>query len=491
MYIRKRKYKSGHTGVFVKDNDDKTLLNLGCVAAQPQIEELERRGRRYIAHQTATESHFFPDALKDLPRDEKGALLDPSVVQQIGPELLFGTLSDIMALPSSFKSPFRPMVVSRALGGNVLQGSLSYLCDCLQERPGKTYVDFHVDTLCHTGFAEQLEKSLLSWARKMEPEMKEVPGYCLLLPTGMEAPLRSALLLLLSPALRPLALDTIPQEQLEPQRFLEHLSHISSRSHLPLPVLVLQGDLLKTSSIRYLEKNKVQVIRPYRMPAIKDSLSQQVPGLGSLDSPVLPLPGRGRRLTALTRLPSCAQKDAAKRQAAFMKASEKLEKGKVSVKNLNSRGSNRYFMVSKDGSIQMNTELFQKESLWDGVRAFSHDRSLDAVLASRGYLKMDALMDEFMLLDEHVAEAFVPQDRIQGLVMVRLAALAVKDELSRRLSGSEDALPAEKIPSLLKGILRIRPRRDGKGRAFILDMSAAQEQLLFSVLPRPRKGEEE
>jgi len=157
---------------------------------------------------------------------------------------------------------------------------------------------------------------------------------------------------------------------------------------LDKPIIVADTGLLSKKNIAELEAREYKYIMGARIKNENEYIKQQILALSLEDGQSGEIEKDFRRRLIISYSKARAGKDRNTRQRGLEKLERALSHGKLTQKNLNNRGYNKYLKLEGELKISIDYEKWRDDSKWDGLKGYITNTGLsrDNVLNQYGNL---------------------------------------------------------------------------------------------------------
>ncbi|WP_276505089.1 IS1634 family transposase [Terrimonas pollutisoli] len=153
-----------------------------------------------------------------------------------------------------------------------------------------------------------------------------------------------------------------------------------------------------------------------------------------------------------------AKKDAFNRKRGMTKLEKELERGKLTKKQINNKGYNKYLKLEGDITITIDYEKFKADERWDGLKGYITNTSLSKEQVIDTYKELWNIEKAFRIskTDLRIRPVYHHvKRRIEAHICIAFTACKIYKELERQLKTKKSGLSAEKAMDILKTIYRI------------------------------------
>jgi transposase len=142
----------------------------------------------------------------------------------------------------------------------------------------------------------------------------------------------------------------------------------------------------------------------------------------------------------------------------FEKLKEKVKSGKLSKKNINNKGYNKYLKLDGKVTIQIDEVKYLEDAKWDGLKGYITNSKLPKEKVIEKYSELWAIEKTFRISksDLQIRPIYHHlQKRIEAHICISFAACKIYKELERQLKLLGSTLSPEKVIDILKTIYKV------------------------------------
>jgi len=475
MYIREKPNKSGVISVQIIDKSSgkyRVLKTVGSSTDPVKVKSLLEEGRRQIKILTGQISfNFDPEREKELIDLFFHGIKEISLV---GPELVLGKLFDEIGFNQITDDFFRHLIIARLCYPVSKLKTTDYLFK---------YKGITVDVVSIYRYLDKLYSQqkdmiqLISYQHTLkvldnkinvvfydvttlyfeieDPDDLRKTGFS---KDGKHQHPQILLGLLVSTDGYPLAYDIFEGNKYEGHTMLPVLESFTSKYKLEELVVVADAGLLSNENILELENKHYEYILGARIKNENHNLQKQILALRLKNGQAAAIPVDGDARLIISYSEARAKKDAANRKKGLEKLERAIEKGKLSKKNINNRGYNKYLKLEGDVNISIDYAKFNDDAKWDGLKGYLTNTKLtkDQIIEQYGNLWKIEKAFRISKTDLRIRPIYHRvRRRIEAHICIAFCAYKIYKELERQLKLKKSEWSPEKAIEIAKTILKI------------------------------------
>ena len=153
-----------------------------------------------------------------------------------------------------------------------------------------------------------------------------------------------------------------------------------------------------------------------------------------------------------------AHKDAYNRKRGLEKLEKNLKSGKLSKKQINNKGYNKYLKMEGDINIVIDYEKYQDDAKWDGLKGYITNTELSKENVIEKYNQLWAIEKTFRISksDLQIRPIYHRlRRRIEAHICISFVACKIYKELERQLKEKKSELSPEMAIDIVKTIYQV------------------------------------
>lgn len=500
MFVRKKPNKSGLVSVQVVDKSSgsyKVIKTIGASSSLEQIALLVKKGKDFI------------DSFGGQQHLEFGAINEKQLVdlffngikeiRLVGPELILGKIFDEIGFDRIPEELFRHLVISRLafpvsklrtvdylykkqgiiLSVDRIYRYLDHLHDSQKDLVQKISFEHTLTVLDNQIGVVFYDVTTLYFETDTQDELRKT-GFS---KEGKHQHPQILLGLLVSRDGYPLAYEIFEGNKYEGHTMLPVVNRFRQQYNLGQLVVVADAGLLTNANIEELLAENYDFILGARIKNESEKLRTEI-----LASPYKNgetreyQKGEGIRLI-VGYSESRALKDQANRERGIGKLQKASTSGKLSKKNINNRGYNKYLKIEGDAQISIDYQKLEADKIWDGLKGYLTNTKLSKADTISQYNNLWRIERAFRIskTDLRIRPIYHRRkQRIEAHLCIAFCAYKVFKEFERQLKIKLPGLSAEKAIETANTIFKITiemPYSKKKASKLHLQLKE-QEQLL-------------
>lgn len=499
MFYRLKRNPSGSTSVHVLEKRNRrnvVVKTFGTARSEEGIRDLRERAQHFIDSKQG-------QALLDLPEqdDDWFEVVFKSIktVRLLGPELVLGKIFDQIGFDQIDHPLFRHLVVARIVSPGSKLKTARYL-----EEYQRTSWDVHqiyrfmdklhssqkvlVEKISHDHTVKVLggrmsvvfyDVTTIYFEAAQEDELR-IPGFS---KDGKHSDPQILLGLLVSTSGYPLAYDIFEGNTYEGHTMMQVVEGFKAKYGVQQLVVVADAGLLNQANIEQLVKGGYRYILGGKIKTEKADVQAAIKAAKLRD-------GRNKVITrsdgsrlVVNYSSSRAAKDLHTREKGLARLERSLSGGRLTKKNINNRGYNKYLKMKGEVEISIDHEKFKADGKWDGLKGYETNTNMKPKTLLKAYKQLWHIEKAFRIskTDLRIRPIFHrTRRRIEAHICISFTAYKVYKELERQLALKESRITVERAIECLKTIygVSITQPRSGRSQTRLFTNSDDQNELL-------------
>jgi transposase len=473
VFVRQKKNKSGLISVQVIEKSRgkyQVLQTIGSSADPATIQALILQGKDWILqHQKAVELDFEQ-------RDKAFEQLFAGItaVKSVGASILLGQIFDSIGFNAIKDELFRKLVLSRLCYPVSKLKTTEYLRRYEGYVTDEDKIYRYLDKLNKTqkrtvqciSYKHTLEVlgghismvfydvTTLYFEASEEDELRKT-GYS---KDGRHQNPQIVLGLLVSKGGYPLAYEIFEGGKFEGHTMLPIINLFRRKYKVSKLIVVADAGLLSDKNMRVLRDNNYSYILGARIKNESDRIKSEVLKLTLSNGEITELQKDEINRLIISYSSSRAVKDAMNRERGIRKLNKLIETGKLTKKQVNNKGYNRFLKLDGEIKITLDEEKVETDKKWDGLKGYVTNCSLskEEIITNYGYLWQ--IEKAFRVAKSEIKiRPFYHRlkGRIEAHVCIAFVAYKLYKELERLLKEKNSGLTPEKAIEIAKTIYEI------------------------------------
>jgi transposase len=469
MYVRKKKNKSGTISIqIIKKigSKNKLVKTIGHSSKEHEIRILEEKAKQELIRLQGQSSLFANEKDSTIL-----AFMDSITNQQIrtiGPELIFGKVYDFMGYGSIDSSLLRHLVISR------LAFPLSKLktIEYLQRYQG---VSLNINSVYK--FLDQLDDKLKDEIEKISYQntLRNLGGKItiafydlttLYFEASDEDDLRKTgfnkdgkhsnpqifIGLLVGIEGYAIGYDVFKGDIYEGHTLIPTIEKLSRKFNLENPVIIADSGLLSNENIEKLRMNGYTFILGARLKNATKNIKSQILNTIWKDGKFIEIKNSATTDRLIVQFSDKrAKKDNHNRERGLKKLEKQITSNKLTKKNINNRGYNKYLKMTGEVMIEIDYEKFRDDKKWDGLKGYVTNSNLESQIIIENYKQLWNIEKAFRMskTDLRIRPIYHRlESRIKSHLCISFVAYSIYKELERVLKIEKFHLSVEKAAEL-------------------------------------------
>jgi transposase len=475
MFVRQKRNKSGKISVQVIDKSTggyRVLKTVGCSSDERVVFKLVQEAEHWIIQKRGIIELDF-----DNDRQYVTALLDGiESLENVGIELLLGKIFDEIGFNQIKDELFRVLVLSRlscpvsklkttdylSKYHNInidVQTVYRYMDKLHSEQKGKVQEISYRHTLSILDNKMNIvfyDVTTMYFEIESEDDIRKA-GFS---KEGKHQNPQIVLGLLVSKNGYPLSYEIFEGNKFEGHTMMPVIKAFKEQFKIEDFLVVADAGLLSNDNINALENEGYQYILGARLKNEAEDIKKAVLEL-KLDngqSAVINAPKKKASIV-VSYSDSRAKKDAHNRERGIEKLKKQIKTGKLSKKNINNRGYNKFLKLNGEVAIEMDEEKIIQDGKWDGLKGYITNSKLSKEEVIENYNHLWQIEKAFRVskTDLKVRPIFHRvQRRIEAHICITFAAYKVYKELERQLKDKNADMSPEKAIDIARTIMVIK-----------------------------------
>ena len=472
MFVRKKKNKSGVISIQIIDKSSgkyKVVKTIGSSADTSTIENLFKQAHHYIPILTGQSQLNF----NAQGEDAFVASVFESIedVKLAGPELVLGKIFDAIGFNAIKDELFRHLVITRLVYPVSKLKTIDYLYKYkgifIEKDKIYRYLDKlnnkHKEQIQNISYEHTLavlqnkiavvfyDVTTLYFEIEDEDDLRKT-GFS---KDGKHQHPQILLGLLVSAGGYPLAYEIFEGNKFEGHTMLPVIEIFKHKYKLKKLVVVADAGLLSNDNIQELESKKYEYILGARIKNESNIIKKNILSLTLNNGESTIIEKDEHTKIIISYSSNRSAKDKHNREKGLQKLERTIASGKLTKKNINNRGYNKYLKLEGDVTVKIDYQKYKADASWDGLKGYITNTTLtkDEVIESYQQLWMIEKAFRISKTDLRIRPIYHRlKHRIQAHICVAFCAYKIHKELERQLKEKKSNLSPEKVIDILKTI---------------------------------------
>ena len=261
--------------------------------------------------------------------------------------------------------------------------------------------------------------------------------------------------LLVSAGGYPLAYEIFEGNKFEGHTMLPVIEIFKHKYKLKKLVVVADAGLLSNDNIQELESKKYEYILGARIKNESNIIKKNILSLTLNNGESTIIEKDEHTKIIISYSSNRSAKDKHNREKGLQKLERTIASGKLTKKNINNRGYNKYLKLEGDVTVKIDYQKYKADASWDGLKGYITNTTLtkDEVIESYQQLWMIEKAFRISKTDLRIRPIYHRlKHRIQAHICVAFCAYKIHKELERQLKEKKSNLSPEKVIDILKTI---------------------------------------
>lgn len=499
MFVREKKNKSGSISIQIiqKVNGKSQLIKtMGSAYDQQSIAHLLALGKQEIYRLQGQQGLFVFE--KDALVESFISELQNAQIRTIGPELVFGKIYDAIGFNTIEEELFRHLVIAR------LAFPLSKLktIEYLYRYQG---INIDVDTVyrfldkLNKDLKEQVEQINFKHTQKVLNNHIGIVFYdmtTLYFETSDEDDLRKTgfskdgkhsnpqifLGLLVALGGYAIGYDIFEGNIFEGHTLIPVIDKLSKKFNLSKPIVVADAGLLSNDNILNLETQGYQYILGARIKNESKAVQGKILGTTFHNESYIVIDKEKSKLI-VQYAEKRANKDEHNRAKGLQRLEKQIKSGKLSKKNINNRGYNKFLKMEGEVNITIDRDKFEQDKKWNGLKGYVTNCTITPQEVMGNYRNLWYIEKAFRMskTDLRIRPIYHRlRRRIEAHICLSFTAYAIYKELERILKQEKFELSVEKAAEITHNMYQaeITLPESRHNKKILLKMNEQQAKLI-------------
>lgn len=509
MFVRKKRYRSGHIGVIVVDKSNgkfHEIKNFGVAKTDAELDALCLEANQWIrTYAGQQELDFIAADVKRCEEEETNRVLsniDSLLIN--GHQLILNQVYDSMGFNQIPDPILRSLVIARISQPMSKRATVDYLKSYFAEDVNLFEIYRYMDKL-YDNQKEEVQRISVEHTQKVlggkvglmfydvttlyfessKTDVLREPGFS---KDGKTAETQIVLGLLVSRDGYPLSYSIFNGSQYEGYTMLPVIDDFIQRFSLSDFVVVADAGLMSKRNVKLLEDAGYKYIIGARIHTETESLKEWI-----LTQPKVSSKYHEHKYGENARLilgysVERAKKDAHNREKGVARLRKAYASGKITKASVNKRGYNKFLEISKDIDVVISDAKIEEDAKWDGLKGYITNTSLPPAEVVEQYHGLWVVEHAFRVTKGNLEARPIfhfTEKRIEAHICICFIAYKVYKELERIIKLAKIELSVDVVLKIAKTVatIKINMPNNGKVKQQTLLLTPAQHSIkrLFDI----------
>ena len=503
MYIRKLINRSGSISIQIISKSRgryKVVKTIGSATSLQEVERLKQLARQQIEDIERQPSLFLSD--QDELIEKAFSLLSNSCIRTVGPELVFGKIYDHIGFDGIADEMFRHLVISRLAFPLSKLKTVEYLYRYQGVSLDIDAVYRFLDKL-NSKLKAQVEQIAYHHTQRISGGSIGIVFYdmtTLYFEASDEDDLRKTgfskdgkhsnpqifIGLLVAAGGYLIGYDIYEGNTYEGHTLIPFIEKTAKKFDLQKPVVIADSGLLSDQNIEALEEKRYEYILGARIKNEPNAIKKAITAQAYTNGQAMVLDKQKGRRLIVQYSDKRAAKDRYNRERGLKRLEKKVTSGRLTKANINNRGYNKYLKKEGEVIISIDTEKFEKDSCWDGLKGYLTNTKLDNQAVFDNYKELWQIEKAFRMskTDLRIRPVYHrKQHRIEAHICIAFTAYCVYKELERVLYNNKSSISLKQAAELTHNMYQIEYTlpQSKHSKSMLLKMDEKQQELMEIV----------
>lgn len=475
MFIRHKRNKSGSTSIQIIDKGSgnyKVLKTIGSSFDSFEIELLCQKGQKEIL--ILKQQNELPfNQLQELQFADSFVNYIQTL-NLVGPELLLGKIYNEIGFNEIEDEMFKDLVITRLVYPVSKLKTVDYLFKYkgikLSVYSIYRYLDklhdFQINIVKQISLNHTLklfdnkisivfyDVTTLYFESRDADDFKKM-GFS---KDGKHSQPQIVLGLLVSEAGYPLDYDVFEGDKYEGDTMIPIIEHFITKHKPEQLIVVADAGLLSNKNIQALIDKQYQYILGARIKNENEVITNKILSSKLNDGESCIIKRNDGSKLILSYKKSRALNDKKNRKKGLESLEKKINTGKLSKKNINNKGYNKYLKMEGETKISIDYDKYKEDDVWDGLKGYRTNTSLSKEDVIKQYHQLWTIEKTFRISKSDLKIRPIYHHlkrRIEAHICISFAACKIYKELERQLKLKLSELSPEKVIDILKTIYKV------------------------------------
>ncbi len=504
MFVRKKRNKSGSVSIQIIDKSDgqyKVVETIGSSEEKNQIEYLRKKALARISEILGQEEL---ELISQADRQILSFLKDNETIRirVIGPEEVLGKIFDRIGFNKIEEELLRYLVITRL----VYPGSKLKTIDYLERYNGiKIDIDkvYRFLDKLNKKYKTEVEQIAFNYTQKVLRGKVSIVFYditTLYFESSSEDDIRKLgfskdgktqnpqILLGLLVGLNgyPIGYEIFQGNKFEGHTFIPVLEKYQKNLNLRKPIVVADAGILSNENTHRLKLKGYKYILGGRLKNENIRIQEEILKLNLADGESAEIKRDDKSRLIISYSSKRSKKDEYNRIRGLKRLEESILSNRLTKKQINNRGYNKYLKISGDLKVEIDYEKFNEDEKWDGLKGYITNSKLPRDKVIENYKNLWQIEKAFRIskTDLEVRPIYHRlQNRIEAHICIAFVAYTVYKELERLLEKHNTFFSVNRAIELTETIYALDFRLpESKKRESTRINLTDEQKILFDII---------
>ncbi len=506
MFVRKKKNKSGRISVQIISKAGGKYKVVKTVGSSDDLQKVEKLflQAQYLIPEITGQTTLALETEIDKQIDNFVDTFANTHIRVIGPELILGSLFDSIGFNIFPHDLFRHLVISRLVYPGSKLKTIDYLQRYKNVFVSSDRIYRFLDKL-QSNYKDKVEQISFEHTKKILNNNITVVFYdmtTLYFEAEDEDDFRKIgfskdgkfqhpqimIGLLIGENGYPIGYDIFEGNTFEGHTFLPVLEAIQKKYGFPKPIVVADAGLLSKENINKLKDKGYKFIIGARIKnetnEIKSDILKKATSLNHSEGFKIKKPDHTWLI--VTYSSKRARKDKYNREKGLKKLRQRIRYGKLTKQHINSRGYNKFLIISGKANVAIDEEKIKTDEQWDGLKGYATNSRLSIEQVVKNYTQLWQVEKAFRIskTDLKIRPIYHRlKNRIEAHICIAFTAYTIYKELERILNSHKIGFSAKRAIELTQNVYEIvYTLPDSKKQKTKYLKMDEEQQILFDII---------
>lgn len=277
----------------------------------------------------------------------------------------------------------------------------------------------------------------------------------------------------------PISYEIFEGDLSEKKTFIPLLKRAQQKFGFPSPIVVADAGLLSRKNIKALVEDGYEYILGARLKNENAAVKKRILALDLQEEQVASIKTDDGLRIVVSFTEKRRKKDAFNRARGLQRLQAKVASGKVSKKHINNRGYNKYLRLQGEATISIDTEAFERDAKWDGLKGYVTNTRLSDEEVIANYHNLWYIERAFRMnkTDLQIRPMYHRlRNRIEGHICICFCAYVLQLEMERLLKAANSTITIDRARELVKTMYALTYTKPGDTRQTKVMLGMDEEQ---------------